>query len=339
MKKLEETGIDPTAEAELLIKLRNAQAVKDASGETKKNTEDVKREILRKFSGPDKAKRIIYEDLMAGEKQIEALKKIGQADGRTINAMLDLEMADKKSDKRKVLESSGLSDQKVLILEGMSTGWEEKTESGKLSEYGKLVGANKKGLPAAEGLRLQGEGVDLKKFIDLRKEGVETKMASAYLDEAEDLEPMEGKKQVADVQKWRVAVDLAPTDKAALQMLKQNMDESTWDKVDVGYGMGVSPAAFVTLKEVLPQYDADKNGSYKNDEVTEAIKAMTSYDISLPGGSKKKFALTAQQQAILWQLQTGRETAKNNPFDKAAGESCVEQISQRKEKRKEDKKK
>lgn len=221
----------------------------------------------------------------------------------------------------------------------MSTGWEEKTESGKLSEYGKLVGANKKGLSAAEGLRLQGEGVDLEKFIDLRKEGIETKMASAYLDAAEDLEPMEGKKQVADVQKWRVSVDLAPTDKAALQMLKQNMDEPTWDKVDVGYGMGVSPAAYVTLKEVLPQYDADKNGSYKNDEVTEAIKAMTSYDISLPGGSKKKFALTAQQQAILWQIQTGSTTAKNNPFDKAAGESYVEQISRRKEKRKEDKKK
>ena len=339
MKKLAETGIDPTAEAELLIELRNAQAVKGASGEVKKTEENVKREILRKFSGPDKAKRIIYEDLMAGEKQIEALKKIGQADGKTINAMLDLEMADKKSDKRKVLESSGLSDQKVLILEGMSTGWEEKTESGKLSEYGKLVGANKKGLSAAEGLRLQGEGVDLEKFIDLRKEGIETKMASAYLDAAEDLEPMEGKKQVADVQKWRVSVDLAPTDKAALQMLKQNMDESTWDKVDVGYGMGVSPAAYVTLKEVLPQYDADKNGSYKNDEVTEAIKAMTSYDISLPGGSKKKFALTAQQQAILWQIQTGSTTAKNNPFDKAAGESYVEQIGQRKEKRKEDKKK
>lgn len=339
MKKLAETGIDPTAEAELLIELRNAQAVKGASGEVEKNTEDVKRELLRKFSGPDKAKRIIYEDLMAGEKQIEALKKIGQADGKTINAMLDLEMADKKSDKRKVLESSGLSDQKVLILNGMSTGWEEKTESGKLSEYGKLVGANKKGLSAAEGLRLQGEGVDLEKFIDLRKEGIETKMASAYLDAAEDLEPMEGKKQVADVQKWRVSVDLAPTDKAALQMLKQNMDEPTWDKVDVGYGMGVSPAAYVTLKEVLPQYDADKNGSYKNDEVTEAIKAMTSYDISLPGGSKKKFALTAQQQAILWQIQTGSTTAKNNPFDKAAGESYVEQISRRKEKRKEDKKK
>ena len=69
------------------------------------------------------------------------------------------------------------------------------------------------------------------------------------------------------------------------------------------------------MKEVLPQFDANGNGSYSADEIENAIESISAQGIVLPGGPATIFNLTNEQKAVLWQVWTGSSSGKNNPYD------------------------
>ncbi len=74
------------------------------------------------------------------------------------------------------------------------------------------------------------------------------------------------------------------------------------------------------IREVLPQFDENGNGSYSSAEITAAIKSISVNGIMLPSGDGTVFSLTSEQQGILWQMYSSSKTAKNNPFNSAAGQ-------------------
>ena len=136
----------------------------------------------------------------------------------------------------------------------------------------------------------------------------------------EALEPMEGKTSVSDVQKYRVAIDQSVSESNQLKMLQAaGMDGTTYDKVAKGHEMGVPPAAWVRVKEVALQYDADGNGNMTNAEYAAAVEGICAMGIVLPG-DHSRFNLSAEQKGILWQMLVGKNTkSKNNPFSPDAG--------------------
>ncbi|MBQ7346104.1 MAG: hypothetical protein IJW45_08625 [Oscillospiraceae bacterium] len=125
------------------------------------------------------------------------------------------------------------------------------------------------------------------------------------------LEPEAGSDRVTNTQKWRACVDYYDDTDDQLTALYAVMTPTQYQKVEIAYDYGVSPDSYVTLQEILPDYDVDGNGAYKQDEVTAAIEGM-------PG------SYTKTQKAVMWQLATGSKSAKNNPYSKKVGQQVID---------------
>ena len=101
--------------------------------------------------------------------------------------------------------------------------------------------------------------------------------------------------------------------------------ESTGIKIRIGYENGLAPGALVYLKRILPEYDANGNGSYSQKEVTAAIDAVCGDDnilYALTGRTPHGFNLTKDQKAVLWQLQCN---GKKNPYNQDVGDRIYQQ--------------
>ena len=151
--------------------------------------------------------------------------------------------------------------------------------------------------------------------------GLSDEDAAELVEAIGELEPPEGKDSVQQIQKYRVAIDQSVSESNQLRMLQSvGLKDSSYDKVAKGYEMGVAPAAWVRVKEVQQQFDANGNGNMTGAEWEAAIEGICSYGIVLPGDNTR-FNLTNEQKAVLWQMMVGKSTkAKNNPFDPAAGQ-------------------
>lgn len=124
---------------------------------------------------------------------------------------------------------------------------------------------------------------------------------SAYsLNQAlDELEPMEGEDQVSSLQKYQAVVNSNLTESEQMTAMGELMPETEYEKLRVGSLQGVTPRAYVSYKQALPLYDADGNGSFKQEEVKAALD-------SLP--------LTTEQRAALWQMQNKSWKPSGNPY-------------------------
>jgi len=138
-----------------------------------------------------------------------------------------------------------------------------------------------------------------------------------------ELTPDEGKKTVSDVQKWRAAIDAVDGTSAQRDALLAVMKDSTKQKYEIADSYGIEARTWVQLKEILPQFDEDGNGSYKGEEIENAIDALNGHSgIMLPGGDGPQ-QLTNEMRAVLWQLFTGSKSAKNNPYSERVGSQVI----------------
>lgn len=142
-------------------------------------------------------------------------------------------------------------------------------------------------------------------------------------------EGLNGLDDPSDVEKWRYVIDNT-SDVDCMNALKVVMDENTYAKVEIAGSYGVSPDKYVSVKELMPSYDADGNGSYKQIEIQAAIEAyfdmLGTPMLTLGGGS----AYTTEK-AVLWQLLTGSTSAKNNPYSRNVGQEVLDKKNAAKE--------
>lgn len=138
-----------------------------------------------------------------------------------------------------------------------------------------------------------------------------------------ELEPQEGKDSVLQIQKWRVAIDDSWNEESQLQRLKAvGMNDAAYAKCEALWGQGVAPAAFVRAYEPKDQFDSDGNGSLTNDDWEKLVDSITTYDAVLPGDTRR-FHLTNEQKSFLWQVLSGRDSTKNNPYGSKGGEKWL----------------
>lgn len=146
-----------------------------------------------------------------------------------------------------------------------------------------------------------------------------------------ELTPDEGKKTVSDVQKWRAAIDAVDGTSAQRDALLAVMKDSTKQKYEIADSYGIEARTWVQLKEILPQFDEDGNGSYKGEEIENAIDALNGHSgIMLPGGDGPQ-QLTNEMRAVLWQLFTGSKSAKNNPYSERVGSQVIAELEKAKQ--------
>ena len=172
--------------------------------------------------------------------------------------------------------------------------------------------------------------------------GYYEKFAAAGLDDQsaydlnaalDSLEPPEGEDQVTSLQKYRAVMDAGLSEDDQMIALGELMPETEYSKLQTGYDFGLTPEAYVTLKETLPNYDTwDEDGkgqgSYTQEEVANAIDGLGGSGIMLPsaGGSGGLY-LTNTQKAILWQLQNKSWKPKNNPFSTSVGQQVYDALN------------
>lgn len=172
--------------------------------------------------------------------------------------------------------------------------------------------------------------------------GYYEKFAAAGLDDQsaydlnaalDSLEPPEGEDQVTSLQKYRAVMDAGLSEDDQMIALGELMPEAEYSKLQTGYDFGLTPEAYVTLKETLPNYDTwDEDGkgqgSYTQEEVANAIDGLGGSGIMLPssGGSGGLY-LTNTQKAILWQLQNKSWKPKNNPFSTGVGQQVYDALN------------
>jgi hypothetical protein len=161
------------------------------------------------------------------------------------------------------------------------------------------------------------------KYLDAIDGGLDTQSAKDVALGMAELTPDEGKKTVSDVQKWRAAIDAVDGADAQHDALLAVMKDSTKQKYEIADSYGIEARTWVQLKEILPQFDEDGNGSYKGEEIENAIDALNGHSgIMLPGGDGLQ-QLTNEMRAVLWQLFTGSKSAKNNPYSERVGSQVI----------------
>lgn len=161
------------------------------------------------------------------------------------------------------------------------------------------------------------------KYLDAIDGGLDAQSAKDVALGMAELAPDEGKKTVSDVQKWRAAIDAVDGADAQHDALLAVMKDSTKQKYEIADSYGIEARTWVQLKEILPQFDEDGNGSYKGEEIENAIDALNGHGgIMLPGGDGPQ-QLTNEMRAVLWQLFTGSKSAKNNPYSERVGSQVI----------------
>lgn len=161
------------------------------------------------------------------------------------------------------------------------------------------------------------------KYLDAIDGGLDAQSAKDVALGMAELTPDEGKKTVSDVQKWRAAIDAVDGTSEQRDALLAVMKDSTKQKYEIADSYGIEARTWVQLKEILPQFDEDGNGSYKGEEIENAIDALNGHSgIMLPGGDGPQ-QLTNEMRAVLWQLFTGSKSAKNNPYSERVGSQVI----------------
>ena len=225
-----------------------------------------------------------------------------------------------------LLQGMDYTDEEKTAIAGDIMGTEMTTPSGEPSAYAKMLEALDTGLGMDDYLKLRIAGA-VDRYLDEAAAGANVQTAKGAALALAALEPEEGKTQVSDAQRWRAALDAAQTGEEEMNALKAVMDERQFAKLGIARDYGIDPELFVSLKEVLPQFDENENGSINSDELEAAIDAMGGGLLPAVG------RLTQAQQAALWQIYTTSTDPTKNPFGVGVGrkvqkakEAAIEEI-------------
>lgn len=158
--------------------------------------------------------------------------------------------------------------------------------------------------------------------------GLDDDAAYALADALNALEPEEGKKTVSNVQRYRAVIEADLGEDEQMAALQELMQESEYSKLQVGYDHGILPEAYVRFRELLPQYDADGNGTLNQKEVEKALDSMGGgIGLVLPGGGGGDQPLTVKQQAVLWQLANKSWKPNKNPYSASVGRKVYDALN------------
>lgn len=254
-----------------------------------------------------------------GKKKRDIIQDLNISDQQKLEMYFGLTGAESTVEKFRALMDQGMSWDKVMDAydKYSEIDGEEISATEKATRFAKWVDGQAYTHEQAEEVKnqfqywnhLPAEAGRYEGFVD---SGLSTEDAYGLTEELEKLEPQEGKTQVSDVQRWRTCVDFSTNEGVQLSALSSIMDPDPYAKVVLAYEMGIPPDAYVGYYEIRVKYDADKNGSYTQKEVKNAIDSMSSY------------RLTQKQKAVLWQLAIGFSSAKNNPYSSEIGQKVID---------------
>ena len=310
MDALADSEADMGAVTQVLLDVKNAGSLKGAAASNTKRT------ALAESPLTDSEKREMYRYLF-GEKQDDG------------------SYATSRDDDIMAFQQAGLDFDAFLNVQNEYTTINEKYSkaSEKTVEFSRWVNRQNLTAEQADTVRscfkyysqIPAEAARYDSFIAA---GLDDDAAYELTNSLNALKPEEGKETVSSVQKWRAALDAAGKNGDRRAALKSVMTDNERARYEIADSFGVEPEAWVRLKEILPKYDADGNGSYKNAEVEAAIDGMTGSGALLAPwdveAGNHDLYLTKDEKAVLWQLYTGSKSASGNPYSVSTGWKVLE---------------
>lgn len=217
----------------------------------------------------------------------------------------------KQSEKFATIREWDMSEEAKKAAVGTLIGTEMETESGKQSQYAKMLEALSKGLTMDQYLDMRLRGTDIDDYLDLIEEGMDDDLVYEFLNNLEDLDPLPGEERVSTLQKWRASVDFSDDVEDQLTALSMIMEPKSLAVWETANDYGVAPDVYVTFQEIGAKYDINGNGSYTQAEAKAVIDAEFSH-------------LTTAQKAVLWQWVCYSSGSKKNPYDPTVGQNFID---------------
>ena len=234
---------------------------------------------------------------------------------------------------RQLLSAYALTEEEKDVVMGEILGTEETTETGGLSVYGKYKLAAQSGMTVDDFMAIseasKSTGSNMDRYFDITGAGIRKEDAVKLVVAMAELEPLPGEKSVTWYQRCDVILDSRLSERDQVRALQTVCNENTGAKVQIGYDNGLPPGALIHLKQLLPQFDENSNGSYSQKEVTAAIDAVCGDDnfiYAMTGTTPHGFRLSNEQKAVLWQLQTGAKNGKGNPYSVTIGKEIYDLV-------------
>lgn len=200
--------------------------------------------------------------------------------------------------------------------------------------------------------------VEPERYGDLQAAGLSDSEARTLTAALAELEPLEGKKAVSDMQRLRTIADAGldrektvaamgtvlgddmateSGGKSQYALLQEALDdgytvdewlelkeagcmtESTFDKVRISGQYDISPEQYIRYREMLERTDAINEDPEKRNKSIDQDEAAAAVNGML--------GLTNAQKAVLWQLQNKSWKPNRNPFDTAAGQAVYDYLN------------
>lgn len=267
-----------------------------------------KRKLLQEAGISDQGKGVVYYGLLASDKErtlMDSLNEGGADMGEAAKVLMELKDAGAE------LKGKELSAAKKGAIAGSSLSEEEKNQL-----FCFMLGEDSKGAALAE---------------ELKKAGLSKGSSAAVANAVNALTPEKGKDTVSDAQKWRAVVDTARGAADQRAALLTVMSGSARMRYKIGTRYGIQPEAWVQVKEALPQFDANKNGSYSSGEIEKAIDALAGDGHLLAPWDKDPIRLSREEKAVLWQLFTGSTSGSGNPYSTRVGKQVAKELERARE--------
>lgn len=291
--------------------IQDIGAVKVPAGEDVATTEKAayqKRKLLQEADISPEGKSVVYYGLLASDKErelMDGLADSGADMGEAARVLMELKDAGAE------LNGSELSAARSQAIAGSSLSEEEKD-----AIWRHVLGKDSKG--AAWSSKLAEAGLD-------------ERSAAAVANAVNGLTPERGKDTVSDSQKWRAVVDTAKGAKDQRAALLTVMSDSARTRYEIGDQYGIRPEVWVQVKEALPRFDANGNGSYSGKEIESAIDALAGDGRMLAPWDKDPIRLSREEKAVLWQLFTGSKSGSGNPYSARVGKKVAGELEKARE--------
>lgn len=319
-----ELGVPQRDACQLLQKLGDVEAPKGEDTPATEKEAYQKRKLLQEADISAQGKGVVYYTLMASDTERELMDSLREGDadmGEAARVLMELK------DTGAELENNGLPKEEAKELALKRSAEKKKSiMDSSLSEEEK---------DAIFGYMLDKDSTVAAWSTEFAKAGLGKYSAAATANALNALTPEEGRKTVSDAQKWRAVLDAAGGERNQKAALLVVMSDSARMRYEIADQYGIKAEAWVQVKEALPQFDENKNGSYSSKEIEKAIDALAGDGHLLAPWDKDPIRLSREEKAVLWQLFTGSASGSGNPYSTRVGKQVAKELEQAREEAKE----
>jgi len=326
-KDMVEAGVPDREAYRVIDEIRN---VTETDSGTRRS---MKRRILNRAGLPEKGKAVAYYGLVANDTErewMDALADAGVPQEKSMVFVTNLYDAERLRGTEKkhaqyitFLDTAWMTEEEKKIAVGFIMDTDLEYENGNPTQYAKFLTAMSTGLSVDKYMEIRAMDADIEDYLELTDAGINGDRAADLAITMDSLEPAEGYSSVTWIQRCRAIMDSNLSEQEQMAALGTVMNESTYEKVKTGRNFGMNTKSYIDLKSIMPEFDANGNGSYSQQETEDAINALAGDDnplFALTGTSPNGYTLTDREKAILWQLQNKSWKPKSNPFDREVGQ-------------------